>query len=178
MKVEITKWPMKGGSSTVDQSVWPMVSVIVRKRFVNRWVRPVPHRNWCRKMHWTQTPKEFPTVVEIDLFDLLWRFSLHYKSVKLPSPLQLFWLSFLSKICLCYLIILNFINHRMRGLSVRDRRLWSLGGALRSFLRLDLRAQLMRGPGVQGSRWWYLDGALRSFLRLGVGMHSLRPCVV
>ena len=60
--------------------------------------------------------------------------------------------SSLSKICLCYLIILNFINHRMRGLGVRSRRLWSLGGALRGFLRLDLRAQLMRGPGVQGSR--------------------------
>ena len=51
----------------------------------------------------------------------------------------------------CYLIILNFINHRMRGLGVRGRRLWSLGGALRGFLRLDLRAQLMRGSGVQGS---------------------------
>ena len=55
----------------------------------------------------------------------------------------------------------------MRGLGVRGRRLWSLGGALRGFLRLDLMAQLIRGPGVQGSRWWYLSGALRSFLRLG-----------
>ena len=51
-----------------------------------------------------------------------------------------------------YLIILNFINHRMRGLGVQGRRLWSLGGALRGFLRLDLRTQLMRDPSVQGSR--------------------------
>ena len=88
---------MKGGSSTVDQSVWPTVSVIVRKRFVNRWVRSVVHRNWCRKMYWTQTPEEIDTVVEIDLFDLLWTFSLHYTWVKLPSLLQLFWLSFFIK---------------------------------------------------------------------------------
>ena len=62
----------------------------------------------------------------------------------------------------------------MRGLGVRGGRWWSLGGALRGFLRLDLRAQLMRGPGVQGSRWWYLGGALRSFLLLGVGTHWKR----
>ena len=30
----------------------------------------------------------------------------------------------------------------MRGLGVLGRRLWSLGGALLGFLRLDLRAQL------------------------------------
>ena len=40
----------------------------------------------------------------------------------------------------------------MCGVGVRGGRLWSLGGALRGFLRLDLRAQLMRGPGIQGSR--------------------------
>ena len=40
----------------------------------------------------------------------------------------------------------------MRGLGVRSRLLWSLGGALCGFLRLDVSAQLMRGPGVPGSR--------------------------
>ena len=32
----------------------------------------------------------------------------------------------------------------------------------------------MRGQGVWGSRRWSLGGALRGFLRLGVGMHSMR----
>ena len=36
----------------------------------------------------------------------------------------------------------------MRGLDVRGRQLWSLGGAPPGFLRSDLRAQLMRGPGI------------------------------
>ena len=39
----------------------------------------------------------------------------------------------------------------MRGLGVPGGQLLSLGGALRGFLRFDLRAQLMRGPGVQDS---------------------------
>ena len=59
--------------------------------------------------------------------------------------------------------------HSLHGLGVRGDRRRSLGDALRSFLCIDLRAQLMRGVGVPGSRCRYIGGALHSFLLLGVG---------
>ena len=40
----------------------------------------------------------------------------------------------------------------MRGLGVRDGQRWSLGSALRSFLRLGVGMHSLRGLDVQGSR--------------------------
>ena len=53
--------------------------------------------------------------------------------------------------------------HSSRDVSVRGDRCRSVGGALRSFLRLCVETHSLRGIGVRGGRWWSLGGAHRSF---------------
>ena len=57
----------------------------------------------------------------------------------------------------------------MRGLGPWGGRIWSLGGALRGFLRLGIGMHFMRGLGDRGSRLRSLGGAHRRFLAVGVG---------